>query len=205
MRIGIDASSWYNGRGFGRFTRELVSALLEIPSRHAFVLFFDRSGPEGLKAEHIVVPQARAVTEAAVAGHSRSARDLLRFTPAARKAEVDVLFYPAVYSWFPCPPGLPNLVTLHDAIPERFPALVFPQAGARAMWSLKVRLARLQATRFLTVSHAAKREIVAHLGVDPQLIDVATEGPKSIFEPLPHAAALAARAAVCARYGMPRS
>ena len=29
MRIGIDVSTWSNGRGFGRFTRELVTAMIE--------------------------------------------------------------------------------------------------------------------------------------------------------------------------------
>jgi glycosyltransferase involved in cell wall biosynthesis len=204
MRIGIDASAWYNGRGFGRFTRELVTALVGLETRHAFVLLFDRDLPDGLNAESVVVRQGKLVTEAAVAGGSRSARDLLRFTAAAHRARLDVLFYPAVYSWFPCPPRLPNLVTFHDAIAERFPGLVFPQARARAMWSLKVKLASLQATRFLTVSHAAKQEIVAQLGLDPSLIDVATEGPKAVFKPLPGGAVAAgARAEICAHYGMP--
>ena len=204
MRIGIDASAWHNGRGFGRFTRELATALVELGTGHSFVFFFDRDGPEGLDAERVVVHQSKAVTEAAVAGGSRSARDLLRFTAAAYRARLDVLFYPAVYSWFPCPPGLPNLVTFHDAIPERFPALVFPQLGARTMWNLKVRLARLQATRFLTVSRSAKEEIVRHLGVEPELIDVTTEGPKAVFRPVSSKAdAERVRAEVGARYGMP--
>ena len=192
MRIGIDASTWHNGRGFGRFTREIVSAMLALESRHEFVLFFDRETPCE-HAQTVVVAQSRPVTEAAVADGSRRPADLLRFTRAAARQRLDVLFYPAVYSWFPCPPGTPNLVTLHDAIAEHYPDLVFPQRRTRLLWSIKMALARMQATRFLTVSRAAREEIVAHMRIDPGLIDLTTEGPKEVFHP-PASAPDAARA-----------
>ena len=41
MRIGIDASCWLNRRGFGRYTRELVRALLRVDQEHEYVLFLD--------------------------------------------------------------------------------------------------------------------------------------------------------------------
>lgn len=185
MRIAVDASSWFNRRGFGRFTRELVTALLQLDTRHRFVLLLDGEQPCGLDVETVAVRQRRRVTEAAVAEGSRSPVDLLRFTAAVRTVRPDVLFYPAVYSWFPCPPGLPNLLTLHDAIAEHYPGLVFPQLRFRMMWALKLRLARLQATRFLTVSDAARREIHTYMGIHPRRIDLTTEGPKAVFRPMP--------------------
>jgi glycosyltransferase involved in cell wall biosynthesis len=198
MRIGIDASTWDNRRGFGRFTRELVSAMLQLPTAHRFVLFFDGAPPPHLNAECVPVTQQRPVTESAVAEGSRSARDLLRFTSAVARRKLDVLFYPAVYSWFPCPPGLPNLVTLHDAIAEHYPALVFPQWRYRTMWRLKLRLARWQASRLLTVSAAAREEICTYMGEARHRIDLTTEGPKAVFKPqaaeaAPQRHALAAR------------
>ncbi len=39
MRIGVDATSWFNGRGYGRFTRELLPALALAGPSHEFVLF----------------------------------------------------------------------------------------------------------------------------------------------------------------------
>jgi len=181
MRIGVDASTWNNRRGFGRFTRELLGALVRETGGHEFVLFTDSKQELGLDATTIVVPQSRPVADAAVAESQRSPRDVLRFTAAVWRARVDVLFYPAVYSWFPCPLGLPNLLTLHDAIAEHFPDLVFPRARYRAAWNLKVRLARAQATRFLTVSNAAREEIVAYMGIARDRIDLTTEGPKAQF------------------------
>ena len=39
MRIGVDACCWANKRGFGRFTRELLSALITIDQRNEYFLF----------------------------------------------------------------------------------------------------------------------------------------------------------------------
>jgi glycosyltransferase involved in cell wall biosynthesis len=201
MRICIDASTWYNGRGFGRFTREIVTELLESAPQHDYVLLFDQPPPPHLAGRSVVVEQRRPVIAAATANGRRAVGDLLRFTGAARRARADVLFYPAVYSWFPAPLGLRNLVTLHDAISEHFPTLVFPRRSARLFWNLKVALARAQATRFLTVSEAARQEIVAHLGIDPTRIDLTTEGPGRIFTPPRDAQAT--RAAICGQFALP--
>jgi glycosyltransferase involved in cell wall biosynthesis len=184
MQIAVDASTWANRRGFGRFTRELVGAMLQLGSRHRFVLFFDGTAPSGIDAQCIAVRQNRSVAESAVADDSRSPLDLLRFTAGVARARPDVLFYPAVYSWFPCPPRLPNLLTLHDAIAEHYPDMVFPRRRFRMMWQLKLRLARLQATRFLTVSNAARAEIGDYMGIDAARIDLTTEAAKAVFHPL---------------------
>jgi glycosyltransferase involved in cell wall biosynthesis len=201
MRICIDASSWYNGRGFGRFTRELVTELISFAPHHDYTLLFDAPPPPEFADRAVLVAQDRPVLDAAIAEERRSASDLLRFTLAARRVRADVLFYPAVYSWFPAPPGQRNLVTLHDAISEHFPELVFPRRVSRFFWNVKVALARAQATRFLTVSNAAREEIVTHLGIDARRIDLTTEGPGRIFRP-PHSRA-ETQAAVCDRFDLP--
>jgi glycosyltransferase involved in cell wall biosynthesis len=186
MKIGIDVSTWHNGRGFGRFTREVVRALLELPTPHKFVLFGD--SPQALDINPDLASQVRVrtralVTESAVSDGNRSVTDVLKFTRAVARQKLDVLFYPAVYSWFPAPLRLPVVLTMHDAIAEHFPDLVFPRWRNRLFWRLKMRLARTQATRILTVSNAAREEIHAHLGIDPGLIDLTTEGPNDTFRP----------------------
>ena len=204
MRIGIDASTWPNARGFGRFTRALVEAMLRQSSGHEFILLADQaiSAPAGAAFVH--VPTRRLTHQAAVADGNRSVTDLFRFSAAAARNRFDVLFYPAVYSWFPCPPRLPNVLTLHDAIAEHFPGMVFPRARERRLWNLKVKLACAQATRFLTVSQAARQEIVTYLKLDPQRIDLTTEGPHAAFVPLPaHQAMEAVRAELAQSFGLP--
>jgi glycosyltransferase involved in cell wall biosynthesis len=91
------------------------------------------------------------------------------------------MFFPAVYSWFPVPPRLPTMVTIHDAIPEHFPKMVIPDWKSRLFWKIKVRLAVWQSDRVLTVSRAAKQEITEYIGVDDSLIDVISEAPGPTF------------------------
>lgn len=194
MRIGIDATCWWSRRGFGRFTRGLVGALVEQPGDHRFCLFVDRPPePEMLRpnVDIVRVNPSRPVTEAAVASGSRSVRDLWSFTRAVSREPLDLMYFPAVYSWFPTRPGLPAVVTLHDAIAERFPALVFPGRKGRYLWNLKVRLARWQARRFMTVSAAAKAEIVQYLGIAADRIDVVSEAADPRFRRIAGAGALA--------------
>lgn len=204
MRIAVDASTWGNRRGFGRFTREIVAALVRLDSPHQFVLFTDGDAATGLEVETVAVRQSRAVTKAAIANGSRRPIDLLRFSAAVARARADVLFYPAVYSWFPCPPGLPNLLTLHDAIAEHYPGMVFPKRRFRRLWQLKVGLARWQATRFLTVSNAARDEIQTYMGIGRERVDLTTEAPKAVFQPLAsETAAAAATARIRERFPLP--
>jgi glycosyltransferase involved in cell wall biosynthesis len=185
MRIGIDATCWWSRRGFGRFTRGLLDAMFNAPDGHEFVLFLDRPPePEMLRpgVSIVQVDVSRTVTVSAVAGGSRSLSDIHAFKRAVAKQALDVMFFPAVYSWFPVKRSLPVVVTLHDAIAERFPELVFPDRKGRMLWALKMRLACWQATRFITVSHAAKREIVEFLRLGPDEIDVITEAADPMFQ-----------------------
>src|SRR6266508_1951322 len=41
MNIGVDASCWTNQRGFGRYTRELLSALLDLDRDNQYVFLID--------------------------------------------------------------------------------------------------------------------------------------------------------------------
>jgi glycosyltransferase involved in cell wall biosynthesis len=187
MDIGVDASCWWNQRGFGRFTRELLKAMFAEGSGHRFWLFIDQP-PEPEMAhpdvQIVEVGARRPVTESAVAARHRSSWDLLHFCRALARSRLDVMFFPAVYSWFPVLKRIPSVVTFHDAIAEHFPHLVFPNRQSRRLWSLKVRLARLQARRLLTVSQAARDEIVRYLAVDPSCIDVVCEGADHRFRPV---------------------
>jgi glycosyltransferase involved in cell wall biosynthesis len=193
VRIGIDGSCWHNQRGFGRFARELLRALLATPGGHDFTLFFDHDPPPDIAATGaaiVRVPTQTPVTESAVASGRRSVSDILAFTRATAAHPVDVFFFPAVYSWFPLLPGRRSVVTVHDAIAEAFPDLVFPNLRARRLWQLKVRLALWQSTRVLTVSASAKRAIMKYLRVSAARIDVTTEAPAAGFGPKREAPAI---------------
>ena len=188
MRIGIDATCWANDRGYGRFTRELVRAMASVGRDHEFVCLLDERAAARFdlvagNVRSIVVPQAASPTTAASADSYRSPFDMLRLSRALSREKLDVFFSPTVYSYFPVPPGLPVVVTLHDAIAERFPQQTLPSARARLFWRMKVKLAVWQARLVLTVSEFAAKEIAEVHGIPPGRIRVALEAPASDYRP----------------------
>ena len=68
---------------------------------------------------------------------------MLRLTARGRARAARRLLLASVYTYFPLPPGLRAVVTMHDAIAERFPeltlptrtraAVLAPEGGARAL------------------------------------------------------------------------
>ena len=188
MVIGIDATCWANGRGYGRFARELMRAMTRRASDDRFVCFGDR---RSLDAYPDPAPNVRLVevvvdespTVAASADSNRSLRDLLRLTRAVSREQLDAFFSPSVYTYFPLPPRLPTVVTIHDTIPERFPQLTLPSARARLFWSLKVRFALIQARLVLTVSEYSARSIAEVLHVPRERIRVCVEAPAQAYRP----------------------
>jgi glycosyltransferase involved in cell wall biosynthesis len=188
LAIGVDATCWANGRGYGRFTREISSAMVELAPQHRFVFFADeRAAAEfrltGPNVRLVRVAQSASPTEAAAADGHRSPIDMLKLTRAVARERLDVFFSPSVYTYFPLPPGLRAVVTVHDAIAERFPELTLPSRRARLFWRAKVKLALAQARIVLTVSEFAAREIADVLRVPPARIRVSVEAPATTFCP----------------------
>ena len=184
MNIGIDATCWWNNRGFGRFTRGLLTALFELDTHHHYTLFTDQPMADVSRFSHVSVIEvhsSRPTTEAAVADSNRSPFDMLRLYRAVAGAPLDIMYFPAVYSWFPAPLSLPTVVTVHDAIAEHYPKLIFSSWRSRFFWTLKIKLAIWNSDRILTMSEAAKQEIVEYIGARAELIDIASEAPNPLF------------------------
>ena len=188
MRVGVDATCWANQRGYGRFTREVVTAMARQAPDVQFVCFLDAKSAASfeLRAYNvtaIVVPLSAPPSEAAAANGNRSVTDILRMTRAVSKETLDVFFSPSIYTYFPLLPPLSrrSLVTIHDAIAERFPALIFPSRRARLFWRLKVWAAVRQARRILTVSRHAAGEVSRAHGVPLKKISIATEAPAAAY------------------------
>lgn len=187
MKIGIDATTWWNKRGFGRFTRQLLGAMFKHPREHEYCLFVDRPAAKEMERDNVsvvVVNSSRTVTEAAVADGSRSIVDLMAFRKAARAEGLDAFYFPAVYSWFPIARNIPSVITFHDAIAEHFPDLVMPRWRNRMLWNAKVWLAKTSASAITTVSEAARRELVGYLGLAESEIDVIHEAADPAFKPV---------------------
>ena len=205
MKIGVDAVCWANGRGYGRFTRELLPAMVAAAAQDTFVCFLDARAAEvfdlkGANVSRVVVALRSSPTTAAAAEGSRSALDLWRMTRAVAAEKLDVFFSPTVYTYFPLPVGLPAVVTIHDAIADLYPELTTPSWRARVFWRLKVKAALWQAKRVLTVSDFAADQIMQAHAVPRERIRVAVEAPAPAFVPSDSPTAIAERAA---RVGLP--
>lgn len=188
MRVGVDVTCWANGRGYGRFTRELLGAMVTAAPSWTFTYFADPLSASRIpvtapNVRVVTVAQSVAPTEAAAADGSRAPLDMLRLTRAVARTPLDAFFSPTVYTYFPLPLRLPAVVTVHDAIAERFPELTLPSARARFFWNAKVKLALWQARCVLTVSDYAASEIETVLGVHRSRIRITEEAPSGVYQP----------------------
>ncbi len=191
MHIGVDASCWANRRGYGRYTRELVTALLAFDRENEYWLFLDaatarQAGDLPERAHRVIVNTSQAATRAASASGHRSLRDLwaMHRAVAKHREHLDVFYFPTVYTFFPIRCRGKIVVTIHDAIAERYPALIFPHWRARWLWTLKVRWALRLADLVLTVSDAAKADVAATLRVPEAQIRVVPDAVDEAFHPL---------------------
>lgn len=199
LRIGVDATCWANARGYGRVIREILPEMVALAPADEFICFLDRRAAErftltGPNVTPVVVPQSASPTEAAAADSNRSPFDMLRLTRAVRRARLDVFFSPSVYTYFPLPPRLPAVVTLMDAIAERFPQYTLPSRRARLFWRAKTWLAIRQSRLVLTISDYAAGEIAAVHSLPTSKIRVATLAPAAVYREPTDAAAIAAAA-----------
>ena len=188
MRIGVDATCWANGRGYGRFAREIMRELFRQCPDDEFICFGDDRAfkawlPEGRNIRLETVRQSVSPTTAAAADSNRSVSDMLSLTSAVRRAAPDAFFSPSVYTYYPLPLGLPAVVTIHDTIAEQYPELTLPSWKARTFWNLKVRLAIAQSRIVLTVSEYSARSIARILRVPGSRIRVCVEAPAKEYQP----------------------
>lgn len=188
LLIGVDGTCWSNERGYGRFAREIVETMVRLAPEDEFVCFVDRESAARFtisapNVRNVVVHARTAASTAASASGYRSPFDMLAMTRAVARTKLDVFFSPSVYTYFPLPPRLRAVVTIHDGIAERFPLLTLPSSRARIFWKLKVKLALHQATRILTVSDYAAADIERIHKVPRHRIDVATEAAAPAFRP----------------------
>ncbi len=204
MRVGIDATCWANERGYGRFTRHIVTAMVALAPDTEFVCFLDdesaaRFDLAAANVRRVTVHLSASASRAASATGNRSLRDMLRMSRSVNREKLDCFFSPSVYTYFPLPIGLPALVTIHDAIAERFPHLTLPSRRARLFWKMKVWLALRQADTVLTVSDHAARDIARVHRIPAHRIAVALEAPAGEYlveTPDHEATAMAARSGI---------
>ena len=187
MRIGIDGSCLANRRGFGRFARQTLAALAEAPGAHEYVVFVDGPSSPSVavpeRFERVVVNVAEAPASAASATGRRRARDMLAMGRAVARSGIDLIYFPATYSFFPVWNVKRVVVTMHDTLALAHPELVFPSWQGRVAWSLKEHAAARWSDLILTVSESARRDLLAWFRLPEAKVRVVTEGPDPVFGP----------------------
>ena len=95
-------------------------------------------------------------------------------------SDLDVFYFPSVYTYFPVKTRAQVVVTIHDTTAERYPKLIFPNRQSRLFWKLKVQMAVRRADLIATVSEASKIEIVREFGVAAEKVRVVPDavGPE---------------------------
>ncbi len=202
MKIGVDATSWANRRGYGRYTRALMTAVLELDQRNQYALFVDSESdefplPPGVEVCRVAT-SAPAV-KAAGADSRRSVTDMWAVASAIRRSRVDLVYFPTDYTYVPFYIGAPRLVTVHDAIAEMFPDLVFPTLRSKFFYRAKIRSGIRQARLLITVSEFSRRQLVEKLRIAPARLRVVSEAADPIFRPSESPSSSAA----CTKWGIP--
>jgi glycosyltransferase involved in cell wall biosynthesis len=156
------------------YARRLIPALLEARPGIELTLFASHEAVGSLAAE----PWAGDVriVHVHVTGRSRPRRVLAEQTllpSAVRRVQPQLLHN--LFTTAPVFPGVPQVTTILDVIYKRFPEThhgVFSRGLA-----LLVPLAAIRSRRVLTLSEAARDDIVRFLHVDRAKVDVAHLGP----------------------------
>jgi glycosyltransferase involved in cell wall biosynthesis len=167
VKIAVDARQLLGQvTGVGRFVHEILVAWAGLPeaASHEIVLCaparVDTTPYAGLRVSTIAGPRQGTLWEQ------------LTLPVILRTAGADVLFSPAYTA--PLRSPVPTLLAIHDVSFAAHPEWFSLRDGARLRTIS--RLAATRARRVMTVSQFSKREITAHLGVDPDKIAVIYHG-----------------------------
>jgi glycosyltransferase involved in cell wall biosynthesis len=191
LRVGVDATCWQNNRGYGRHARALLKALVYLDRKNQYTFFMDSS--HGLKdvpaeAEVRVTNTSSPTAIAASADGHRRLTDLWRIGRAMASPDIDVLFFPTIYSYVPVMSRSKKVVMIHDVIAESFPQLTLPRRQARLFWRTKVALGRWQASALVTVSEHSRRGLANHFNITADRIFVVGEASDPVFRVIETAA-----------------
>jgi glycosyltransferase involved in cell wall biosynthesis len=164
------------------YARRLMRALLRVDPAVRLTLFCGVEAFESISRE--LSADRATVVRVPVEARSRARRVLAEqslLPLALRRSQVGLLHN--LFTTAPAAPGVAQVTTIHDVIYKRFPE----SAGARAHGlRILVPLAAKRSRRIITISEAAKRDIVRFLHVRPDRIDVTPLGPgKASTTPVP--------------------
>lgn len=181
MRIAINTRFLLKGKleGIGWFTYEVVKRLVERHPEHEFIFLFDRPFDDSfIFGRHVVPvvlpPQAR--------------HPILFYTwfewsvpYALKKHNVDLFISPDNFCSIKTP--IPTLLVVHDIAFKHFPNQV--RNRDLKYYNSYIPKYLKRADRILTVSEYTKQDIVRTFDINPAKIQIACNGVRTAFQPIP--------------------
>lgn len=171
MKIGIDARL-IGQTGVGRYIKNLVFNLAEIDKKNNYILFVRSQDKKVFKSLKF------KIIETDIRWHSIS--EQIKFPKILKNENLDLVHFP--YFSVPVFYNRPYVVTIHDLILHHFPtgqaSTLFLPIYWSKMFAYKYVISRAagKAKKIITVSNSTKDEIIDHLKIDPEKIEVVYEG-----------------------------
>jgi len=174
MRIGIDCRLWEQ-TGVGRYTKNIVLNLQRIDQKNHYVLFIRPQDSEDIKKQ--IVNNKWKIVNVNIKWHSLS--EQLKFPALIKKEKLDLMHFP--YFSVPIFYNRPYVVTIHDLIINHFSTgkastLFYPiYLAKREAYKFIIKKAAKRALKIITPSNATRQEIMDHLKISENKIDVIYE------------------------------
>jgi len=186
MRIGIDARFLTHPQrgGFKTYSEELIAALADVDRDNEYILYVDRPPAPGDR-----IPHQPNISVRIIDGHLRLIgmpwREQAGLALAAVRDRLDLLHAPCLTA--PLLLSCPLVVTIHDMIWKRLGIAdggrwaLNPRSLMDHYYRLVPDVAARRAAVVITVSHAAKADIIAAFGLPAERVIVTHEAAKPVF------------------------
>jgi len=181
LPIGIDGRYIQDHfPGIGRYTYNLIKALLEVAPEGDFLIFHN---PQLLNTRYAVHELGRHpnVQLVAVDVPTFSLKEQYGLPSLAKRFSLDLLHSPYYVKpyWLPCP----SVVTFYDVIPLLYPQSL-PSMWAKPLFKLTARLALRSAAAVITVSQSARDDLLSFFSLPRDKVWVTPLAVDERFKPL---------------------
>lgn len=173
MKIGIDYRMGGNiHAGIGRYISQLLKALLVVDTENQYVVFYNPKACDQAEIEELRKNPRVTLGQAPFRHYSVS--EQLRFLKVLNKHEVDLMHFPNFN--VPVMYKKPFVVTIHDLVHHKISGHKKSRYLKFLAYKKIIESAAKNSKSIITVSEAAKKDILKVLGVPEQKVEVVYEG-----------------------------